>query len=282
MNLLGRQGGLEFRREAPEPLLLPAAALSVSGSYITVNGPDWWPCDAITVVHGGGSLDAYIYRDPLDRLYFHSTPEGALNNTASSRLSLSSLTAGPLVICGHASAGQLTALSPLLSTTVSYETPIRAYPSVATAYSAAATAQAWVIPADLNKWSLNISSPTVEASAVGDNYSSSEKVIVSGSGSLDFLLRSYTGGSSFSSDELLRLVMMLSRGAKAEAKFIMKRSSALQPCSGDTRTFFNGGLYYSATILLTESSLAVSPDDLLRGSANFVINSPVRLRTEIS
>jgi len=282
MNLLGREGGLEFRREAPEPLLLPAAALNVSGSYITVNSPDWWLCDAITVVYGGGSLDAYLYRDPLDRLYLHSTPEGALNNTASSRLSLSGLTAGPLVICARANVGQLTALRPLLSTTVSYETPIRAYPSVATAYSAVATAQSWVIPADLNKWSLNISSPTVETGAVGESHSSSEKVIVSGSGSIDFLVRSYTEDSSLSSADLLRLVMMVSKGAKAEAKFIMKRSSDLQPCSGDTRTYFNGGLYYNASILLTESSLAVSPDELLRGSANFMINSPVRLCTEIS
>lgn len=278
MNILGRDGGLELQRDLPEPLILPAAALNSAADYIVVNHPDWWPCDFITVLHSGGSIDAYIFRDPLDRVYLHATQAGAINNTSSSLIDLGALT-GALVLCSHASSAQLSALAPLVATTVLYETPLRAYPQVAAAYNALPSTLPWRIPGELRDWKLSISSPTVETGALGDDHSSSDKVVTSGSGSLDFILRSYTGASSFSSVEFLRLVLMVSKGCKTEANFVMKRPTTLQPCSGDSRTNFNGSLYYNALIQFSESSLSVAADDIVNGSANFVITGPARLRT---
>jgi hypothetical protein len=278
MNILGRGGSLELKRDLPEPLILPTTALGPGGAYLVVNHPNWWPCDFVTLIRNGSSLDAYIFRDPLDRLYFHSTQAGALNNTPASRISLASYT-GTLILCSKASSAQLAALTPLLTESVPYETPLRAYPSAAATYNALASLAPWCIPGELRDWKLSTSSPTVETGALGEDHASSDKVVTSGSGSIDFILRSYTGGTSFSSVEFLRMVLMVAKGCKSEAKFIMKRPTTLQPCAGSSLTNFNGSLYYNATILFSESSLSVAADDIVNGSANFVVNGPLHLRT---
>lgn len=282
----GRFGKIELSREFPAPVILPGSALG--GSYLTVNAEGWVPTDAVLLVYetGGGSitsLSGFFYRDELDRVYIHTTREGALNNEVATRVSLAGVTANPMIFASLGTGSQTSTLVAFLdglASPPSTETSLQAYPSTFNSYQAGGTSTTgWVVQGLIEKYRFNTSGNTVDVGALGNYFGESIKTAISGDGTLDFYINLFSDTTQADPDALLRMSLMLDQGARARAKFYLREPRQLEPYG--TRTPFIGALFYEATILFTDTVLDCNAGDVLSGSSDFVSVGPIRLRTEL-
>lgn len=291
MTLIGRTGVLKFIRQTPEPSILPSTARNAGGATFNLVSDDYWSPDQVVLLGkgAGGSvvtITGYMYRDVLDRVTLHSTQTGALNNTPSTALSLSTITTGPMALALLGTSGQTTVLSTFINTAaaVTTETGLRAYPATLASYLAAGTSAppTWNIAGELRSWTLDIASSSADINVIGDKFSTAVKTVISGSGSLDFLVRLYTGASTSDATPLLRLALMTERGSEVSARFYIKPPSApsTAPCATAIRTELAKALFYEATLLITNTSIDMTADDLVAGSADFVTTGPIRLKVD--
>jgi hypothetical protein len=287
MTYIGSQGGLELQRQFPDPRVLPASALS--GSTVVINSVDWWPADPVTLVHrttGGGtaSIAGFLHRDVLDRCSLHSTATGALNNDDASRLSLSAVAAGPMVVTMTGSAGQTTALQSFLAALTpapATERGLRAYPADLAAYRAAGPLLSpWRFQGELRNWRLELNAREADTSAIGERFGSSVKAAVTGGGTCDFLIHLYAA-DDWDSGSLMRLLLMLDHGSAGRARFYLKPQTEEAICAGIARRDLASSLFYRSDILIVKQSVEVKADDIVEGSANFATTGPVRLASDV-
>lgn len=290
MALLGRNGRLQFQRPLPEPQVLPASARISGGVLFTLIADNFWTTDNVVLIGLGAAnavqvVTGYMHRDVLDRISIHSTQVGSLNDTSATRLDLSAITTGPMVLAHLGSAGQTTALSTFVSSapTVPAEIPLRAFPSTLTAYNAAATPSTvpWSYQGELRSWTLNLNAEAVDTGLIGDKYGSAVKAVVTGSGSVDFLVSLYAGASTEDADALLRYTLLTEYGCDINARFYLKpvTTESDAACAIAQRTNLAESLYYDTKILFTSSSLTVNAEEMIVGSADFVTTGPIRLRS---
>lgn len=293
MALLGRNGRLQFQRPLPEPQALPASARISGGVLFTLVTDNYWTTDNVILIGLGAAnaiqvITGFMHRDELDRISIHSTQVGSLNNTSATRLSLAAITTGPMVLAHLGSAGQTTALSTFVSTApaVTAEIPLRAYPSTLTAYSAAATPSTvpWTYQGELRSWTLNLNADAVDTGLIGDKYGSALKAVVTGSGSLDFLVNLYAGTTTEDADALLRYTLLTEYGCDINARFYLKSTTTESDdaCAIAQRTNLAESLYYATQILFTSSSITVNAEEFIVGSADFITTGPIRLRSAAS
>lgn len=293
MALLGRNGRLQFQRPLPEPQVLPASARISGGVLFTLIADNFWTTDNVLLIGLGAAnavvvITGYMHRDVLDRISIHSTQVGSLNDTSATRLSLAAITTGPMVLAHLGSAGQTTALSTFVSTgpTVTAEAPLRAFPSTLTAYNAAATPSTvpWAYSGVLRSWTLNLNSDAIDTSLIGDKYGSATKAIVTGSGSLDFLVDLYASATVEDSDALLRYALLVENGCDINARFYLKPATTENEGAYAIVQRMNlaESLYYDTRILFTSSSVTMNAEEMVVGSADFVTTGPIRLRSDIA
>lgn len=283
MAYIGNKGIVKFQRSAPEPVVVPAAAVIKASNYVTVNYDDWLLAEQVTLVHLGGTLQGYVFRDELDRIYLHSTRAGALANTVGTRLSFSAVdVTKPVILAANANSNQIQVLSTLVAslTAATSETPLRAWPASASSYKAAATANPLTVQGDLRRWEFSRSAPEVDTSALGDRFGTAIKSVITGSGSFDFLVNFYWDNTEADVDRLLRAVQLTDEGSVATTRFYLKQTTAAAQCADSSRTLVTSALYFKSSILITASSINVSAEDLIAGSANFVTTGPIRLLSE--
>lgn len=285
MAYLGRHGVIQLQRSAPEPIVVPPSAVSITGNYVTVDYDDWFLADEVSLIHSSGTLTGFLHRDTLDRIYLHTTRAGALSNTDATRKSFSAVSVSkPVILVSGANATQLSTLSTFQATltTLSVEKRLRGWPAISITYTSQATANPWNLQGQLRSWSLNRSAPEIETGSLGDEFQTNIKSVVSGSGELDFVVDLYAKENTNDIDPLLRLVQLTEQGATAKCKFYLKQTSPVVNYSnqGSTVTTMGAALFFNATILLTATSINVSAEDLVAGSANFVTTGPIRLLGE--
>jgi hypothetical protein len=75
---------------------------------------------------------------------------------------------------------------------------------------------------------------------------------------------------------LMQLLLMTEKGCKASAQFWMMTGT--DPCGSDCDRI-DGGLYYEADILVTDTAVNVRPTEIVAGTANFVTTGDIRLLT---
>lgn len=288
MTLLGRNGRLQFQRPLPEPRVLPASARNAGGTTFNLISDDFWATDNVILLGVGTgvqTITGYMHRDVLDRVSIHSTAVGALNNTSATRLSLAAITTGPMVLAHLGSSTQTTALSTFIATATNptEERPLRAYPSTLSAYNAAATPSAvpWTYQGELRSWTLNLTADAVDTSALGDRFGSAGKAIITGGGTVDFMVRLYAGPAPEDADPLLRYTLLTEQGCNINARFYLKpvTTESDAPCAIAQRTNLAESLYYETSVLFTSSSITVNAEDFVVGSADFVTTGPIRLRS---
>lgn len=281
MAYLGNTGILKLKRSSPEPVAVPASAVNKVGNYITVDYDDWLLAEYVTLVHDSGAVSGYSFRDELDRVYLHTTQDGALSNAVGSRVSFSSVnTSKPVILAANANATQIQHLSNLVSTlnTLEYETLLRAWPQVFTSYKNSASTNPWKIQGQVKQWELSRSSPEIETGSIGDKFTTFVKSTVSGSGSLDFIVNLYNSENEGDVDPILRLVQLTNEGSTGSVKFYLKQDGASE--YDELPSYMNRAYFFKADIILTASSISTSFEDLIRGSANFVTTGPIRLLSE--
>lgn len=277
MAYLGSDGIIKLKRSTPEPIVIPTQSVNTSSGYIVVDYDDWLLAELVTIIHANGTAQGYIFRDELDRIYFHSSQSGALANSVSSRISLSSIsTSRPIILAANINSNQAQILITLLGsiTSVAYETRLRAWPSALISFKSSATVNPWKIQGNIKRWEFSRSAPEIETGSIGDKFTSFVKSVVSGSGSLDFIISLYTDENESDVDPILRTIQLTEEGSSGTAKFYVKQRGT-EDCSYMTRAY-----YFMATILFTASSINTSFDDVIAGSANFVTTGPIRLLSE--
>jgi hypothetical protein len=295
MALLGREGILELRRELTPPLILPSSQLSIANNRFTINSDDFWIGDPLKLYGDGTSvvtvLSGFLGRDTIGNASLYSTQAGALNRTASEVISLGGLRSTSILLAHDTNAPQALFLTDyfrrfLYDSSISFSKEYQlsqdvenyeAYKSYGPPYLS------WKTQAVLRGWQLNIQTPDINISAIGQRFSESIKSTLSGSGTFDFLVDIYAQPAIDDSTSLLRLALMLEYGAKGNARFYLspdvsetspRRSTKGLPSS-------HKKLYYSAQLLLTNTSVDSSGDGLIAGSADFVTTGPVRLGVDV-
>jgi hypothetical protein len=244
----------------------------------------------------------YIYRDQLDRLSFYTDRASALRGDPDRRVRLYPTDFQSLVLALRGSANYESAIvhcSDLLSdygySDASDEVTLASICAFAPRYErpVAGTADydnadlrprgeiddpqngtAWTVQCWLREWSLNLSAPEVDTTAVGDKFGESVKSIVTGGGTMDFLVeRADHGLDTADSTQLMQLLLLTEKGSKAAAEFWMIPDRA-EACG----ELLPGSLYYETHLLVTSTAINTRVADVIAGSLNFVTVGEIALR----
>ena len=296
MAIVGFDGQLRLRRETPDPLVLPppptgdppnsiqAGITGIwSGDQVTISSPvglplldvggvplaprgmgippstTWYRSPAWSSAFGpfdlatlGGapivsgpwergaellSSTAYASFDQTGRISFYTTRAGALNGEAADRLPL-----------GAVNFGQLTV------------TPFE---------------NEWLCMADLTSWQLELDSASADTTGLGGKFGESVKALVTGSGSLEFMIDRRGNNGIADATMPLRLLLMLEKGCKAQAEFWMIEDRKNSICDG----LLPGDLYYTADLLVIGTGAGADTQGrAMLGSARFATTGEIRLK----
>jgi hypothetical protein len=132
----------------------------------------------------------------------------------------------------------------------------------------------WIVQAGLREWSLNMQSSEIDTTAVGEKFGDAVKSIVTGGGTMDFLVdRQDTGNLEQDSTALLQLLLLTEKGCKAAAQFWM-----IQDAVESANRLLPGDLYYETELLVTGVAVNTRAEDVIAGSLNFVTVGGIALK----
>lgn len=135
----------------------------------------------------------------------------------------------------------------------------------------------WEVMCGIREWTLNLSAPEVDTTAVSEKFGEAVKSLVSGGGSLEFFIDKTCHPEGINNPLLLmELLLMTDKNSQATAEFWMltDNNKCDDPCKPA------GSLFYEADILVTQNSVNLRPTDLVAGVANFVTTGEIRLLQE--
>ena len=248
------------------------------------------------------SANYFCYRDQLDRLSFYTSRGAALNGKASERIPLFKVDFNALIVSASGTTDYETAIADCSEAIGEYQfsdaqdevslasicdfAPTYADPAAwITEYDNADltpryfinggdTGSNWIIQADLREWSLSLNAPEVDTTAVGERFGDSVKSIVSGGGTMDFLVdRRDTVPEEQDGTALMRLLLLTEKGCKAMGEFWM-----IQGETNPSRGLLPGDLYYESELMITSVAINTRPDEVIAGSLNFVTVGEIALR----
>lgn len=219
--------------------IFPETALYRSPAWRGDYGPYDSPLTSGPWERGPELQDAVVYAsfDQTGRISFYSTKAGALNGEAFELLEL-----------GLVDFGEMTVTS---------------------------LDGNWLCMASLKSWSLELDAAAAQTTGLGAKFGDSIKTLVTGSGTVDFMVDRLSGEGIGDPTVLMRLLLMLEKGCKADAEFwmIAKRGGSI------FEGLLPGDLYYSSAILVVGTGAAANVDgSLMSGSARFVTTGEVRLK----
>lgn len=248
------------------------------------------------------SINYYIYRDQLDRLSFYTTRAHALNGSTTNRVTLYDVDFGGLIVSATgtteydnaiaACAAEIgdyrfsdtqdeVSLASICDFAPTYQSPtpwITEYDNADLTpryyINAGSEGILWSVQCELTNWTLNLNSPEVDTTSVGERFGESVKSVITGGGTIDFLIdRTAVEGES-DSTYLMQLLLMSEKGSKADAEFWMIQDSPASP----SNNLLPGGLYYKTSLLTTSIAINVRASDLIAGSMNFVTVGEIALK----
>ena len=241
----------------------------------------------------------YIYRDQLDRISFYTSRAAALAGSPNGRVPLFNVDYGSLLMTPastveyqNAIANCVAYLGEYLYSDIQDEVTLESICDFAPKFiqPVAGTAEydnmdvvpryyidsqdengaLWLLQCDLQGWTLNLSAPEVDTTAVGEKYGEAIKSIINGGGTFDFLVDRRANESEHDSTTLMRLLLLTEKGCKAKAQFWMITNSEAGMLPGQ--------LYYETNLLVTSSAINVRAGDLIAGSADFVTVGEIALK----
>ncbi len=183
------------------------------------------------------STTYFAYRDQLDRISFYTTRANALRGLPENRIPLFNSDFGTLTI------------------------------------TVLVNNNDWHIQADLQDWKLNLAAAEVNTTALGERFGDVIKDIVSGGGSLDFLIDRTDSLINKDITFLLNLLLMVEKGCEAEAEFWL-----IQDRPENANNLLPGDLYYETTIVIVSQAINTRADEIIAGSLDFVTVREIALR----
>lgn len=240
----------------------------------------------------------YVYVNQLGRLSFYDTYADAINGETANRLDIGNVDWGTLIIApGSSDSDYLNSLVECATDIGDYEfsdaqdevtlesicddAPDYAEPAAGTTeYDDAdinprdrIVTPNWKTVCDLREWSLNLDANSIDTTVVGEKFGQAVKSVVSGGGTLDFLIeRRIVGSTKMDTAELLRLLTLTEQGGTANAEFWMIED---RDGTGELQA---GELYYDAKIMLTNVAINLRPTEVVAGTASFVTTGDIQLK----
>ena len=303
MAVLGHGGSVRLRREAPASVELTTADHHIASNGLVVTSQAFWSGDQITLscdrglpVATYGDLPAcpdgyaiyadgpwplnprtlhlqddnsafyaaddtrlfyttaadvgelttatyFIYRDQLDRISFYPTLAAALRGRVDDRVSLFPCDFGTITMAAaQAGPGDL-----------------------------------WSIQGQLSGWTLNLTATEIDTTAIGERFGDAIKSVVTGGGSIDFLVAREDRSAPESTPEtdsttLLRLLLLTEKGCKADCQFWMIDAQR------DVLHLLPGDLYYETSMLVTSAAVNTAAPEIIAGTINFVTVGQIALK----
>lgn len=242
------------------------------------------------------SITVYIYRDKLDRVSFYTDHASALNGSPDGRLALGAVDWGQLIIAPSGSsdydnliltcAGDIgdyrfsDAQDEVTLASICDDAPTYQKPAAGSSEYDDADIQPrggiahplWQVACDIRNWSLELSAPNIETTAVGEKFGEGVKSLVTGGGSIDFLIERHREDEGHvDSMLLLQLLTMTEQGCKAAAQFWMIDREG-------TCDLLPGDLYYDTELLVTNVAINLRPTEVVAGTAQFVTTGSIALK----
>lgn len=239
----------------------------------------------------------YIYRDQLDRLSFYSNQVDALNGVVNNRIQLHKVDFGEMIISASgfaeyenaaatcvveageyrfSDAQDSSSLASICDSSPSYGSAeydnADLYPR--SYVDAGSGGSMWMIQCGLSDWTLNLSSPEVDTTAVGERFGESIKSVITGGGTMDFLVERERATDESDSTFLMQLLLMAEKGSKADAELWMIQSDQ----ASQSNNLLPGGLYYKTSLLVTSIAINVRASNLIVGSLNYVTVGDIALK----
>lgn len=244
------------------------------------------------------STNLFIYRDQLDRVSFYADRAQALRGAPQDRIPLYRVDFGHLILAPFGTvdyqnallvcAGDIgdyrsgdgfdaVTLKSICEYAPDYESPAPAaedYQNAELIPQSSIDGLDWIIQAHLREWTLNLSAPEVDTTSVGELFGDAVKSLVTGGGTMDFIIdRADFGANHQDSTALLALLLLTEKGCKASAQFWM-----LSDRPETDSHLLAGQLYYETQLMITSNAINTRADDIIAGSLNFVTVGEIALR----
>lgn len=239
----------------------------------------------------------YIYRDQLDRISLYTSAFSALNGDAEERVPLYRVDVGSMSVtpggavdyqnasgfCGNGYGAysnsdvvvDQTGLSLCLLPSGS-ATPLPGVEDYENGdfspLDQLGDEAPWSIQGLLREWTLNLSAPEVDTTSVGERFGDSVKSLVTGGGTMDFLVDRFDRAGNADSTLLMRLLLLTEKGCVSDAEFWMLEDREV---SGN---LLPGDLYYQTRLLITSIAINTRAEDVIAGSLNFVTVGEISLK----
>lgn len=294
MAILGLEGRVQFVREAPAAVTFTPSDLRPAKQALDAVSPAFWTGDCVTLsaalgvptvetplgtaqwggvgpyergvtrLHVADDPDQFwkdddgaahweeatpafvteasywVHVDELDRISFYETQDDAFLGLASARV-------------------------PILQ--VNWQEMSMAACSAPDADEEDWFARQWSFTCGLRAWSLETNAAAVDVTPIGVKFGEAVKSLVTGGGSLDFLIERTP---SWDGLDTMRLALLTEKGSKARAQFFLT--------TGDDDCLAPRSVFYEADILVTACSVSLRLEDAIAGSAQFGTTGPISLR----
>lgn len=222
------------------------------------------------------TLSGYLGRDQLDRVKLYADESGAHLSDPQSELTLYSVFTGGMLMTPYSDTEGFINNLPELLDSVRRAQPITKErfvdshtvlpEAVATAYNNPAI-DSWNFVASTESWSIELSALKLDMTAIGECFGQYTKAVAEGAGTMRFLIEPKWKSETYGVEALLHLVLMTQQdGSKAKSRFYVynnppEREGGVQHKS----------LAYVCSTLLSNVNLTVEAENLIRGTADFVI-----------
>lgn len=299
MAILGVGGQLKLKREAPDPITLTGSNINTATNSITAGSATFWSGDSVTLTSSAGlPFDINTALAGPDCPDGHGTYFGSAWRLASNRSHITSessnfykvsdasqfyvrtsdvgLTTSATFYCYVDQVGRLSFYSTranALRGATDNRIPIFNVDFGTMQLSLNSSPSDWYIQSLLREWSLNLTAPEVDTTGVGERFGDAVKSVVSGGGSLDFIIDRREDAGSYDPTALLNLLLMTEKGCKADAEFWMIDNRV-----DNAGTLLPGDLYYETQLMVTSIAINTRPDEIIAGSLNFVTVGEIALR----
>lgn len=137
----------------------------------------------------------------------------------------------------------------------------------------------WRIQGSLGEWTLNLSAAEVDTTSVGEKWGDAVKSIITGGGTLDYLIDRFFREAEEDPTILMNLLLMVEHGCEVDAQFwLIKEREDSGYCQTSDYRLLAGSLFYETTLLVTANAMNTRPDSILAGSVSFVTIGQIALR----
>lgn len=222
-------------------------------------------------------VEVFIHRNSLDNALFYSSEINAINGGMQGLIPLRQVDFGNLIIAA-ASPEQfykdflLEQASVVSKKENIGELELEPLPPSIESLVSNPSSRGWKQQGSLTQWVFEMDAAQLDQNAIGDAFGEYAKGILKGSGSFSALLSLNQSPDEPGSSDLLKLLLLTSRGAKARAKFLMSR-----PANNRSQQPSQDSLYYSTDILFWKTEVNTASDDLIKITAEFIATGAIKI-----